>query len=58
MTIATNLWHRITCELKPEFKEDPFAKAWTIKTYLDQNGIYSLKNQHAYESDPAASFFW
>ena len=45
-------------ELKPEFKEDPFAKAWTIKTYLDQNGIYSLKNQHAYESDPAASFLF
>ena len=53
-SLATEL----LAELKPEFKEDPFAKAWTIKTYLDQNGIYSLKNQHAYESDPAASFLF
>ena len=44
--------------LKPEFSEDPFAKAWAIKTYLDENGIYSLKNDHAYESDPAASFLF
>ena len=48
----------LLAELKPEFKEDPFAKAWTIKAYLDENGIYSLKNQHAYESDPAASFLF
>ena len=53
-SLATEL----LAELKPEFKEDPFAKAWTIKNYLDQNGIYSLKNQHAYESDPAASFLF
>ena len=38
--------------------EDPFAKAWAIKTYLDENGIYSLKNAHAYEADPAASFLF
>ena len=44
--------------LKPEFSDDPFAKAWAIKTYLDENGIYSLKNEHAYESDPAASFLF
>ena len=44
--------------LKPEFVDDPFAKAWAIKTYLDENGIYSLKNEHAYESDPAASFLF
>jgi hypothetical protein len=44
--------------LKPEFTNDPFAKTWAIKTYLDENGIYSLKNEHAYESDPAASFLF
>lgn len=44
--------------LKPEYSDDPFAKAWAIKTYLDENGIYSLKNDHAYESDPAASFLF
>ena len=25
---------------------------------MDQNGIYSLKNDHAYEKDPAASFLF
>ncbi len=44
--------------LRPEYAEDPFAKAWAIKNYLDENGIYSLKNQHAYEADPAASFLF
>jgi transglutaminase-like putative cysteine protease len=48
----------IIANLKPEFTEDAFAKAWSIKTYLDENGIYSLKNEHAYETDPAASFLF
>ena len=48
----------IVAELKPEYASDPFAKAWAIKAYLDQNGIYSLKNDHAYEKDPAASFLF
>ena len=45
-------------DLKPEFTDDPFAKAWAIKTYLDESGIYSLKNEHAYETDPAGSFLF
>lgn len=45
-------------DLKPEFADDPFAKAWSVKTYLDENGIYSLKNEHAYETDPAGSFLF
>ena len=48
----------LTSNLLPEYADDPFAKAWTIKTYLDENGIYSLKNEHAYEEDPAASFLF
>ncbi len=44
--------------LRPEFADDPFAKAFAIKSYLDENGIYSLKNEHAYETDPAASFLF
>ena len=48
----------LTSELKPEFAEDPFAQAWVIKQYLDENGIYSLKNAHAAEPDPAASFLF
>ena len=45
-------------DLKPEYTDDPFAKAWAIKTYLDESGIYSLKNEHAYVTDPAGSFLF
>ncbi len=48
----------LIANLRPEYADDPFAKAWAIKTYLDENGIYSLKNDHAYETDPAASFLF
>ena len=48
----------LIADLKPQYMDDPFARAWAVKTYLDENGIYSLKNQHAYESDPAASFLF
>lgn len=45
-------------DLRPEYSDDAFARAWTVKTYLDENGIYSLKNEHAYADDPAASFLF
>lgn len=45
-------------DLRPQYRDDPFAKAWAIKNYLDENGIYSLKNDHAYETDPAGSFLF
>ena len=48
----------LVANLREEYSDDPFAKAWAIKTYLDENGIYSLKNEHAYETDPAASFLF
>ena len=49
---------QLITNLRPQFADDPFAKAWAIKTYLDENGIYSLRNEHAYEPDPAASFLF
>jgi transglutaminase-like putative cysteine protease len=49
---------RLTGNLRPQYADDPYAKAWAIKSYLDENGIYSLKNDHAYETDPAASFLF
>jgi transglutaminase-like putative cysteine protease len=52
------LAHSLTTDLKPEYTDDPFAKTWAVKTYLDENGIYSLKNEHAYEIDPAGSFLF
>jgi transglutaminase-like putative cysteine protease len=48
----------LTGQLNPAFSDDPFARAWVIKQYLDENGIYSLKNAHAAELDPAASFLF
>ncbi|MDT8428897.1 MAG: transglutaminase domain-containing protein [Pseudomonadales bacterium] len=44
--------------LRPEFADDPYAKALVIKSYLDENGTYSLKNDHAYAGDPAGSFLF
>ena len=44
--------------LKPDYRGDPFARALAIKRYLDANGIYSRKNQHADARDPAASFLF
>jgi len=52
------LAENLITDLKPEYTNDPFAKAWAIKTYLDESGIYSLKNEHAYETDPAGSFLF
>lgn len=52
------LAEELVASLRPQYANDPFAKAFTIKNYLDENGIYSLKNAHAYEQDPAASFLF
>lgn len=52
------LAERLIADLRPQYSDDPYAKAWAIKSYLDENGIYSLKNDHAYEADPAASFLF
>ncbi|MDP2282920.1 MAG: transglutaminase domain-containing protein [Pseudohongiella sp.] len=49
---------QLTATLRPEFADDPYAKAMAIKAWLDENGIYSLKNEHAYAADPAASFLF
>ncbi len=45
-------------DVRPEFANDPYARAMAIKQYLDGNGIYSLENVHASEEDPAASFLF
>lgn len=49
---------QLTATLRPEFTDDPYAKAMAVKAWLDENGIYSLKNEHAYATDPAASFLF
>jgi len=52
------LAEQLIANLRPQYADDAFAKAWAIKSYLDENGIYSLRNEHAYETDPAASFLF
>lgn len=44
--------------LAPEYRRDPLAQALAIKTWLDENGIYSRKSRHAESGDPAASFLF
>lgn len=44
--------------LREEFAEDPYARALAIKAWFDENGVYSLANDHAYATDPAASFLF
>lgn len=44
--------------LRPQYKGDPLAQALAVKTYLDENGIYSRKSTHTGSSDPAASFLF
>lgn len=48
----------LTANIREEFADDPYAKALAVKAWLDDNGIYSLANEHAYASDPAASFLF
>jgi protein-glutamine gamma-glutamyltransferase len=48
----------LVSNIQAEFTDDPYAKALAVKAWLDDNGIYSLKNQHAYADDPAASFLF
>lgn len=49
---------QLTSTLRTEFADDPYAKALAVKAWLDENGIYSLKNEHTYTPDPAASFLF
>ena len=44
--------------LKDDYRRDPLAQALAIKSYLDQNGIYSLRSRHADATDPTGSFLF
>lgn len=52
--LASRLLERI----RSDYRDDPLAQALSVKTYLDENGIYSRKSRHAGASDPAASFLF
>ena len=44
--------------LKPEYRDEPLARALAVKTYLDEAGRYSLRNDHSDAEDPVASFLF
>jgi len=44
--------------LRPEYAGDPLAQALAIKSYLDENGVYSRRSRHADGPDPVSSFLF
>lgn len=52
------LAERLLENLRPEYRSDPLGRALVIKDYLDQNGTYCRRSQHADATDPAASFLF
>ncbi len=52
------LAEELVAPLPEEFRGDALAQALAVKLYLDENGIYSRKNDHADAADPAASFLF
>ncbi|MBI5479168.1 MAG: transglutaminase domain-containing protein [Deltaproteobacteria bacterium] len=48
----------IVAGLPEKYRRDPVAQALAIKVWLDQNGIYSRRSQHAGADDPTADFLF
>jgi transglutaminase-like putative cysteine protease len=48
----------IVSVLRPEYAEDPIARALTIKRWLEENVTYSMANRHDGEDDPTAAFLF
>ncbi len=44
--------------LRPEWRDDPFAQAIAISSWLGKNSVYSMKSQHAGADDPTADFLF
>lgn len=49
---------RLQSDLRPDFRNEPLAKALTIKRYLEETATYSFKNNYEGESDPTAAFLF
>lgn len=49
---------QLASRLREDYRDDPLAQALSVKTYLDENGIYSRRSTHAGATDPAASFLF
>ncbi|MEM7138530.1 MAG: transglutaminase-like domain-containing protein [Myxococcota bacterium] len=49
---------RIASQLPPHLADDPVAKAFSVTSWLGEEGIYSLQNEHSGADDPTASFLF
>jgi transglutaminase-like putative cysteine protease len=45
-------------QLRPEYRDDPLARALIVKQVLEETGTYSRKSQHAQADDPTADFLF
>ena len=52
------LAEQIIQDLRPEYRELPFARALAIKLWLDRNTTYSLATSHGDSPDPVADFLF
>ena len=49
---------RAVLQLKPEYRDDSFARAAAIKFWLEKNSTYSLETDHEKAADPVADFLF
>jgi transglutaminase-like putative cysteine protease len=52
------LAEEILAGVRPEYRDDPWARALSIGLWLEQNTQYSLRSQHASAADPTGSFLF
>ena len=52
------LAERIASTLPDDLAENDVARAFSVASWLSEQGIYSLKNQHSGADDPTASFLF
>lgn len=48
----------VTKTLKEEYRQDPFAEATAIASWMGKNATYSRKSAHASATDPTADFLF
>ena len=49
---------KIQASLADDWRDDPLARAFAVKRYLEENGSYSRKSHHTDAADPVASFLF
>jgi transglutaminase-like putative cysteine protease len=45
-------------QLRPEYRDDPLARALVVKEILEETGTYSRRSAHANAEDPTADFLF